>query len=49
MSGYLQGRAVHIDHHLSNVAINYRPAGFIADRIFPVVDMDRTSHWVMRA
>ena len=43
MSGYLQGRAVHIDHHLSNVAINYRPAGFIADRIFPVVPVPKQS------
>jgi hypothetical protein len=43
MSGYLQGRAAHIDHHLSNVAINYRPAGFIADRIFPVVPVPKQS------
>ena len=43
MSGYLQGHAVHIDHHLSNVAINYRPAGFIADEIFPVVPVPKQS------
>ena len=43
MSGYQQVRAVHIDHHLSNVAINYRPAGFIADRIFPVVPVPKQS------
>jgi hypothetical protein len=43
MSGYLQGRAAHIDHHLSNVAINYRPAGFIADRILPVVPVPKQS------
>ncbi|MDH4247409.1 MAG: hypothetical protein OEW39_06305 [Deltaproteobacteria bacterium] len=43
MSGYQQGRAVHIDHHLSNMAINYRPAGFIADRIFPVVQVPKQS------
>lgn len=43
MSDYLQGRSVHIDHHLSNVAINYRPAGFIADRIFPVVQVPKQS------
>ena len=43
MSGYLQGRAAHIDHHLSNVAINYRPAGFIADQIFPVVQVPKQS------
>jgi len=43
MSGYLQGRAAHIDHHLSNVAINYRPSGFIADRILPVVPVPKQS------
>ena len=43
MSAYLQGRAAHIDHHLSNVAINYRPAGFIADQIFPVVPVPKQS------
>ena len=43
MSGYLQGRAVHIDHHLSNVALNYRPAGFIADRLFPTVPVAKQS------
>ena len=43
MSGYEQGRAVHIDHHLSNVAINYRPAGFIADRILPIVQVPKQS------
>lgn len=43
MSDYQQGRALHIDHHLSNVAINYRPAGFIADRIFPVVQVPKQS------
>jgi hypothetical protein len=43
MSGYQQGRAVHIDHHLSNVAINYRPAGFIADRILPIVPVPKQS------
>ena len=43
MSGYLQGRGVHIDQHLSNMAINYRPAGFIADQIFPVVMVPKQS------
>ncbi|MDH5751337.1 MAG: major capsid protein [Deltaproteobacteria bacterium] len=43
MSGYQQGRAVHIDHHLSNMAVNYRPAGFIADRVFPVVQVPKQS------
>lgn len=43
MSGYMQGRALHIDHHLSNMAINYRPQGFIADRIFPTVQVPKQS------
>lgn len=43
MSAYLQGRATHIDHHLSNVAINYRPAGFIADQVFPTVPVPKQS------
>jgi len=30
------------DHHLSNVAINYQPPGFIADRILPVVQVPRS-------
>lgn len=43
MSEYLQGRAAHIDHHLSQMAINYRPAGFIAGDIFPVVPVPKQS------
>lgn len=43
MSGYQQGRALHIDQHLSNMAINYRPAGFVADRIFPTVAVPHQS------
>ncbi len=43
MSAYQQGRALHIDQHLSNMAINYRPAGFIADRIFPAVPVPHQS------
>jgi hypothetical protein len=43
MSEYPQGRTIHIDHHLSNAAINYRPAGFIADRILPVVTVPKQS------
>lgn len=39
MSGYLQGRGIHVDRHLSNVAINFRPTGFIADMVFPVVNV----------
>jgi hypothetical protein len=43
MSGYQQGRALHIDQHLSNMAINYRPAGYVADRIFPTVPVPHQS------
>lgn len=43
MSGYEQGRALHVDQHLSNMAINYRPAGFVADRIFPTVPVPHQS------
>ncbi len=31
------GRDVHIDAPLSEILINYRPAGSVADQIFPVV------------
>lgn len=31
---------MYLDTHLSNVAMNYRPAGFISDRILPVVQAD---------
>lgn len=37
MSQYLQGRGVHVDRHLTQIALNYRPQGFIADQVFPVV------------
>lgn len=30
---------VHVDQHLTNVALDYQPTGFIADQIFPVVDV----------
>lgn len=34
---------VHIDAALSNVLINYRPQGFIADQIFPIVPVTKQS------
>ena len=37
MSGYLQGRGIHVDQHLTNIAINYKPLGFIADAVAPIV------------
>lgn len=42
------GHDIHIDSTLSNVAINYRPEGFIADMIAPVVDVGKQSdHYVI--
>ena len=43
MSEYMQGHALHLDQHLSNVALNYRPMGFIADQVFPVVQVPKQS------
>ena len=37
------GRDVHVDVPLSNIAINHRPAGFIADMVFPVVPVQKQS------
>lgn len=37
MANIAQQRAVHVDRHLTNVALDYTPRGFIADQIFPVV------------
>lgn len=39
--GYMQGRGIYVDRHLSNIALNYRAMGFIGDRIFPVVNVDK--------
>src|SRR3990167_4527113 len=37
MSDILQSNRVHVDRHLSNVALNYQPEGFIAAEIAPIV------------
>lgn len=34
-------RELHVDQHLTNLAINYRPQNFIADQIAPVVPVDK--------
>lgn len=39
--GLSTGKDLHIDKMLSNVAINYRPQGMIADLLFPVVNVDK--------
>jgi len=44
--GYLQGRGIHVDKHLSNIAIAYRPFGFIADMVFPVVNVGKQSDMI---
>ena len=44
--GYLQGRGIHVDRHLSNIALNYRPSGFIADQIFPIVPVQKQSDMI---
>lgn len=37
------GRDIHIDKVLSNMAIGYKPEGFIADQIMPTVPVDKQS------
>ena len=37
------GRDLHIDKHLSNVAMNYRPVNMIADLIAPIVSVGKQS------
>lgn len=41
--GGATGRDLHIDVALSNMAIGYRPEGFIADMIFPTVQVQKQS------
>ena len=43
MSELLQGGKVHVDRHLTNVALNYRPSGFIAAEIAPIVPVMKRS------
>jgi hypothetical protein len=39
--GISSGRDLHIDQNLTNVAINYRPVGMIADMIAPIVNVSK--------
>lgn len=39
--GISTGRDLHIDQNLTNVAMNYRPAGMIADMIAPIVTVGK--------
>ena len=42
--GNATSRDLHIDVALSNMAMGYRPEGFIADMIFPTVQVDKQSN-----
>lgn len=42
--GAATGRDLHIDNLLTQMAMGYRPEGFIADMIFPVVSVDKQSN-----
>jgi len=41
--GLSTGRDLHIDQHLTQIAINYRPAAMIADLIAPIVPVNKES------
>lgn len=46
MSGYLQGRGIHVDVLLSNIAINYRPTGMIWDKVMPIINVDKQTNMI---
>lgn len=39
--GLATGRDLHVDQNLTQMAINYRPVGMIADQIFPIIPVDK--------
>src|SRR5258708_7655997 len=39
------GRDLHIDAVLSNITIGFRPQGFIADQIFPVIPVQKETNF----
>lgn len=41
--GFSTGRDLHIDQHLTQIALNYRPAGMIADMIAPIIPVSKES------
>jgi len=41
--GGATGHDLHLDQHLSNIAINYQPKGMIADVIAPIVKVGKQS------
>jgi hypothetical protein len=44
MGSYIPKSSLHIDRHLSNVAINYRPRNFFADQIAPIIPVQHQSN-----
>ena len=42
--GLSTGRDLHVDNYLSEIAINYRPSGFIADMIAPIVSVAKETN-----
>jgi len=44
--GIPQNQVIHVDVHLTNLATNYRPVGFIADKIFPIVNVGKQSDMI---
>ena len=42
--GFSTGRELHVDAHLTNLALNFRPSGFIADMIAPIVNVDKQTN-----
>ena len=45
--GSATGRDVHVDKVLSQMALNYRPSGFVADTIMPVVNVQKQSDYFL--
>lgn len=43
--GLSTGRDLHVDNFLSEIAINYRPEGFIADMIAPIVPVAKETNF----
>lgn len=43
---YLQGRVIHVDKHLSNVALNYRPVGFVGEDVFPIINVEKRTDMI---
>ena len=45
--GYVNANNVHVDKHLTNLMLNYRPKGMIADMLFPVVPVTHQSDMIL--